>query len=112
MLGVYVFDIYKWPLIRLFHTLFTLKDHLACLLVTKTQDLFVSYNLAIEAEAQQFSELNGNKKTADNYSHSAATSYLLRLGRFEGIGYEVMKRMPDINCDSELFPEVMRYVSF
>lgn len=99
---------HKTSLAFLTHPTRPLSQHV----VTKSQNLFVSYNLAIEAAAQQFYELPGNTKPAYTAHNSAGTSYLeLESGRLEGMGCAVLKGMSDINCDSELFAELMKSVS-
>lgn len=78
----------------------------------ETQDLFVLCNLAMEEAAQKFSELQGNKKPEDNSPHSYGTSYFpLGCGKLEVMAYAVLKVIADINCKSELFPEVMKSFS-
>lgn len=69
-------------------------------------------NFIPEAAAQKLSKLPGNIKPADVDPHYTGTLYLaLTLGRLEGMGYEVLKVMADINFYNEIFTEVMRYLS-
>lgn len=59
---------------RLFHASLIRKNHHAKLLVTKTQDVYVIYELAIEEAAQQFYELPGIVKPANALPHFSGTS--------------------------------------
>lgn len=96
--GVDGFQISKWPIRLLFHTSLIRQDQRANLFVTKPQDVSVLYNVSMETEDEKFSGLSGNKKLANTAHHSTGTSYLaLERGRLEGMGYEDMKEMDDIN---------------
>lgn len=67
--------------------------------------------MPIEKGARQFSELTGNKKPEDIAPNSAGNSKLeLARGRLEGMGYEVLMRVAEINCGREILTEVMRSV--